>query len=169
MSPKTYSTIIKQFEGINVKMLKVNGEILFEVYSTGIALGYAEYSNGYCFPRTERIDEIIESISIIPFTYAKQKFLKRTQLYDFMSEIETKVKCEAFKKWIINEVVPYIDDCSYIGINKSFSILSKNVRNIIKQELIKQNNELKLKKKSLSNEIENITSMICQLEDLENV
>ena len=54
---------LMQFEDNNVEIIKdENGNPLFEVYSTGMALGHVKRNAvGMCYPRKERIDENLKN------------------------------------------------------------------------------------------------------------
>ena len=93
------------FEGNQVEIiLNDKDEPLFEIYSTGMALGY-KTSNGY--PYKSRIDNTIKNAEISTFSQGVKKYFTEEQLYDFMLEAHTD-KCKKFKKWITHEVLPQI-------------------------------------------------------------
>ena len=100
------------FEGNEVEII-LNGkeEPLFEIYSTGMALGYIKQNtiNGktYYQCRKDRVDKTIESAEIKPLVQDGLKYLTEEQLYDFMLECKTE-KCKPFRKWITHEVLPKI-------------------------------------------------------------
>lgn len=85
-------------------IIEVDGDILFELYSIGMALGYLT-SNGYAYK--DRIEKVIKNAEIEPFSHGVKKYLTENQLYDFMLEAKTE-KCKSFRKWITNEVLPTI-------------------------------------------------------------
>ena len=98
------------FEGNQVEIiLNEKEEPLFEIYSTGMALGYIKQNtiNGktYYQCRKDRVDKTIESAEIKPLVQDGLKYLTEEQLYDFMLEAHTD-KCKKFKKWITHEVLP---------------------------------------------------------------
>ena len=100
------------FEGNNVKVIiNEKGEPLFEIYSTGMALGYIKQNtiNGktYYQCRKDRVDKTIESAEIKPLVQDGLKYFTEEQLYDFMLECKTE-KCKPFKKWVTHEVLPQI-------------------------------------------------------------
>ncbi|CCL51164.1 TPA: phage antirepressor KilAC domain-containing protein [Clostridioides difficile] len=105
------SELSKKFEGMDVEIIELNGELLFELYSTGAALGYTRNnpSGGkrYLQIRRDRIDNVIEKAEIKPLDRSGTKYLTEPQLYDFMLEAKT-AKCRPFKKWVTNEVLPTI-------------------------------------------------------------
>lgn len=100
--------IIKQFEGAEVEfMTNENGDVLFELYSTGMALGQMKISKGKIYPRKERIEVNLKNADIKPVVHNGQQYLNEEMLYDFMLEARTD-KCKSFRKWVTNEVLPSI-------------------------------------------------------------
>ena len=100
---------LMQFEDNNVEIIQdENGNLLFEVYSTGMALGHVKRNAvGTCYPRKERIDENLKNAEITPCVHNGHKYIDESQLYDFMLEARTD-KCRKFRKWVTNEVLPSI-------------------------------------------------------------
>ena len=50
------------FEGNNVKIITdEKGEPLFEIYSTGMALGHIKFAKGKAYPRKDSIDRDIKN------------------------------------------------------------------------------------------------------------
>ncbi|AGK95601.1 BRO family protein [Clostridium pasteurianum] len=107
------------FEGQEVEIIEVTGEILFELYSTGMALGQIKKnSEGRLYPRKERIDGNIISAGIKPRVHNGHKYLTEPMLYDFMLEAKTQ-KCRPFRNWVTNDVLP--------SIRKTGAYTSRNV------------------------------------------
>ena len=99
---------LMQFDGNNVEIIQdENGNPLFEVYSTGMALGHVKYAKDKPYPRKDRIDENLKSAEITAVVHNGQLFINESQLYDFMLEARTD-KCRRFRKWVTNEVLPSI-------------------------------------------------------------
>jgi prophage antirepressor-like protein len=106
---------IKVFESCDVQIIVVNDEPLFELYSTGKALGYSRwdgktYLEGKIqklFPYKARIDKVIANGEIQIVEIENNKYLTESALYDFMLEARTK-QCKPFRKWICEEVLPSI-------------------------------------------------------------
>lgn len=106
---------IKVFENCDVKIIIQNDEPLFEIYSTGKALGYSrwdgktytEQGEQKTFAYKSRIDNIIRNAEITPIDVDGSKYFNESQLYDFMLEANSK-QCKPFRKWICNEVLPSI-------------------------------------------------------------
>ena len=87
------------FEGSEVKIIvNEKGEPLFELYSTGMALGYTNKAKGKIYPHKIRIDKTIKNAEISTVVHGVQQYLTEEQLYDFMLEARTK-KCKPFRKW----------------------------------------------------------------------
>lgn len=145
------------FEGNEVEIiLGENNEILFELYSTGMALGYVnkrKNSTGkeYVSPYKSRIDKVIKSAEITCVCHGVTQYLTEEQLYDFMLEAKTD-KCKAFKKWVTHEVLPSIrKDGGYIMAKEEDTdeeIMARAL--LIAQSTIERKNE---KIKALENNI----------------
>ena len=100
--------IAKEFEGQGVEIiLDENGEPLFELYSTGIALGYIKTAKGKQYAQKDRIDKTTSNADIEPVVQGVQQYLTEDMLYDFMLEAHTN-KCKSFRKWVTSEVLPSI-------------------------------------------------------------
>lgn len=108
---------LMKFEKINVNIITVDNQPLFELYSTGMALGHVKYnSKGKAYPRRDRIDATVKNAEISTCVRSGHKYLTESQLYDFMLEAGTN-KCKSFKKWVTNEVLPQIRETGgYIPI-----------------------------------------------------
>ena len=140
------------FEGNEVKIIiGENGEPLFELYSTGMALGYVRpNSTGKLYPRKDRIDKTVESAEISTCVHDGHRYLTEEQLYDFMLEARTE-KCKPFRKWVTSEVLPTLRKTGgYVVegreedfINQYFPSFSEDVKLSMVQDLLKQNKELK--------------------------
>lgn len=100
------NTLMK-FENTSITINTDNGEPLFEVYNTGMALGYATTSKGIVYPHKSRINKTLKNADIKPVVRGVQLFLTENQLYDFMLEARTE-KCRYFRKWVTDEVIPSI-------------------------------------------------------------
>lgn len=102
------------FEDKNIEMLFDNKlGILFEIYSTGMALGYARpNAKGVLYPRKDRINKTIENAEISTCDHGGHRYLNESQLYDFMLEAHTE-KCRMFRKWITNELLPKLRKNGY--------------------------------------------------------
>jgi len=99
-------TIFK-FENNTVETIIINDEILFEIYSTGKALGQSVNVKEKEYPRRDRIDENIKNAEIQPVFHNGKQYINEKQLYDLMLEMKTD-KVKPFRKWVTNEVLPSI-------------------------------------------------------------
>ena len=95
------------FEQSEVEVIVVEDEVMFEVYSTGMALGHVKTARGKQYPRKDRIEKTLESAEISTVVHDGQQYMTEEQLYDFMLEAKTD-KCKVFRKWITQEVLPTI-------------------------------------------------------------
>ncbi len=105
---KVENKILKKFEATDVIIEVIDGVPMFELYSTGMALGYVKTSKGKQYPRTERIDKTVKNAEISTVVHDGQLFMNENQLYDFMFEAHTE-KCKPFRKWVVEEVLPMIN------------------------------------------------------------
>lgn len=107
MKNKT-DVLTKEFEGTGVEIIIKNNEPLFELYSTGAALGYIKKNSiGKIYPQKDRIDKVIENAEISMCVHGVHNYLTEDALYDFMLESRTD-KCKKFRKWVTTEVLPSI-------------------------------------------------------------
>ena len=132
------------FEGNQVEIiLNEKEEPLFEIYSTGMALGHIKYAKGKAYPRKDRIDKDIKNAEISTVVQGGQQYFTEETLYDFMLECKTE-KCKPFKKWITHEVLPKIRKTGgYIPTNEDMTdeeIMAKAL--LVAQKTIKNKNEL---------------------------
>lgn len=96
------------FEGTNVDIITENGEPLFEIYSTGMALGQCRRNAiGSAYPRKDRIEENLKSAEIQPCVRNGHKYITESQLYDLMLEMKTD-KVKPFRKWVTSTVLPTV-------------------------------------------------------------
>lgn len=97
---------IKIFEGTQVHIIEKDREPMFEVYSTGMALGQVKFNSvGTAYPRKDRIDENLKNAEIIPCVHNGHSYITEEQLYDLMLEMKTD-KVKPFRKWVTSEVLP---------------------------------------------------------------
>jgi DNA binding domain, excisionase family len=149
----------KMFEGHQVEIIEVDGDILFELYSTGMALGHAKNAKGKDYPRKDRIESVLERLDINPVVKDGQPYLTEQMLYDFMLETRS-TQCIPFRKWVTNEVLPTIRKTGgYVGnsekfVDNYFSNLSKETRQVIRNELRNKNKSLLVEIKPLKDELE---------------
>lgn len=100
---------IMKFENTPIDIQIINGVPMFELYSTGMALGqFKKNGAGAVYPRKDRINENVKSAEIKPCVRNGHKYITESQLYDLMLEARTD-KCRAFRKWLTNEVLPELN------------------------------------------------------------
>lgn len=145
-----------KFEENEVNVLEVDGKVLFEIYSTGVALGYGRIKTvkgkEYFEIRKDRIHKVIENAGISTFPHRGEKYLTESQLYDFMLEARTD-KCREFRKWVTEEVLPTMNKTgAYViegreeeMVNLYFPSFSDEIKLGMVQDLMKQNKDLKVK------------------------
>lgn len=120
---------IMKFENTPIDVQVINGVPMFELYSTGMALGYVK-TNGKSggvhsvhpekvklFPFKSRIDKVVKNAEIKPCVRNAHKYITESQLYDLMLEARTD-KCRAFRKWLTNEVLPELNHTGTYSLNK---------------------------------------------------
>lgn len=134
---------LMMFEDNKVEIIvDENGKVLFELYSTGMALGHVKTAKGKLYPRKERIDSNIKSAEISTVVHDGQQYLTEEQLYDFMLEAKTD-KCKLFRKWVTHEVLPQIRKTGgYIPTNETDTdaeIMAKAL--LIAQKTIENKNQ----------------------------
>lgn len=139
--------LILNFENNEVKIINNEGKPLFEIYSTGMALGYVKSNTIkgkiYYQCRKDRVNKIIENVEIEPLVHDGLKYMTEEQLYDFMLESKTD-KCKQFRKWVTNEVLPQIRKTGgFIPLSKEDSeaeIMAKAL--MIAQKTLEKKDEL---------------------------
>ena len=108
---KNQMQIFEQFQGLRVDIIVEDGELLFEVYSTGMALGHVDIkflqAGEKHYPRKDRIDRDLISAGIKPCVRDRHKYITESQLYDLMLEMRTD-KVKPFRRWVTHEVLPSI-------------------------------------------------------------
>lgn len=145
------------FENQEVQIEVINGKTMFEIYSTGMALGQVKIAKGNTYPRKERINENIKSAEITTVVRCGQQFINESQLYDLMLEMKTD-KVKPFRKWVTTEVLPNINETGgYVESNREeefvenyFPSLSDETKKAIIVDLQKKNAELEKANKELS-------------------
>ena len=63
------------FEGNNVEIVEIESKVYFELYSTGMALGYINRANNKNYPHKVRINKVLKNGEIEPFVHGVQKYL----------------------------------------------------------------------------------------------
>jgi prophage antirepressor-like protein len=134
-----------KFEDTQVQIIELNGEPLFEVYSTGMALGQAKWNGKRtsCTPHKQRINQNILNAEITPVVHNGQQYINESQLYDLMFEMKTD-KVKPFRKWVTSEVLPQIRKTGgYIPINQNDTdeeIMARGL--IVANKTIQQKDEI---------------------------
>lgn len=143
--------ILKKFEATDVTIEIIDGVPMFELYSTGMALGYVRKNGvGKAYPRNSRIDTTVKNAEITPCVHDGHKFMTENQLYDFMFEAHTE-KCKPFRKWVVEEVLPMINSTGgYVEtdreeefVNNYLPDLSEETKILVIRELHDNNEKLK--------------------------
>lgn len=154
------------FEGREVEIIEINGKPMFELYSTGMALGYVTTSKGKTYPHKTRIDNTVNNAEISTVVQGVQQYLTEEQLYDFMLEARTE-KCKTFRKWVTDEVLPQIRKTGgYIPTNEEdddATIMAKAL--MVAQKTINKKDELL---KAKTRELEDKNRFINQIASSQN-
>lgn len=122
------------FEGNEIGIIiGENGEPLFELYSTGMALGHVKIAKGKPYPRKDRIDINIKNAEISTVVHDGQQYLTEEQLYDFMLEARTE-KCKPFRKWVTSEVLPTLRKTGTYSLSNNLPIEVNQMLNCINEQ-----------------------------------
>ena len=87
------------FEGNDVNVIEINGEPMFEIYSTGMALGHTKIAKGKIYPRKDRIDANLKNAEISTLAHDGQAFINITGLKKMISMCHSKNKIR-FINWL---------------------------------------------------------------------
>lgn len=151
---KTENRILKKFEATDVTIEIIDGVPMFELYSTGMALGYVNKrtSKGkeYITPYKSRIEKTAKNAGITGLCQGVTTLLTENQLYDFMFEAHTE-KCKPFRKWVVEEVLPMINktggyvetDMEEKFVNNYLPELSEETKVLVIKVLKSSNEKLK--------------------------
>lgn len=146
--------ILKKFEATDVTIEIIDGVPMFELYSTGMALGYVKSNTvkgkKYFQCRKDRVDKTLKNAEIKPLVHDGLIFLNENQLYDFMFDAHTE-KCKPFRKWVVEEVLPMINSTGgYVEtdreeefVNNYLPDLSEETKILVIKELHDNNEKLK--------------------------
>lgn len=140
----------KIFQGRSVEIFEKDGELLFEVESTSMAIGYITKAKGKEYIHKSRMNKTLKNAGISTVVHGVQQFMTEQQLYDFLIEAHTG-KAKEFKKWISSEVLPTINKSgAYIESGREeemieyyFPSFSKETQLEMVNDLIQQNRKLK--------------------------
>ena len=140
MEGKNELVVLNKFEEMEVGIITdENGNLFFELYSTGFALGYQKEAKGKKYAQKDRIDKIVVNAGISTVVRGVQQYLNEEMLYDFMLEARTN-KCKAFRKWVTSEVLPSINHNGGYIVN---SASEEQVDKLTKYSLPKLKNTFK--------------------------
>lgn len=168
--------IKRNFEGNNIDIIIENGEPLFELYSTGMALGQVIKAKGNLYPNKARIDQNIKNAEISTVLRDAKQYLSEPMLYDLMLEMQTD-KVKPFRKWVTNDVLPTIRKTGGYVANEDMFIdiylpyADNTVKDLFKSTLtvVRSQNELiqrqKVELETKSKEIEYKEDVIIGLVD----
>lgn len=101
---------LMMFEKCNVEIIQnEDGTLLFELFSTGAALGYVVFgkNKNRPLPNKARILKVLQNAEITGCLHGVNTYLTESELFDFMLEAKTE-KVKPFRKWVVNEVLPSI-------------------------------------------------------------
>lgn len=151
---KTENKILKKFETTDVIIEVIDGVPMFELYSTGMALGYTKSNTikdkKYIQCRKDRVDKALKNAQIKPLVHNGLTYMNENQLYDFMFEAHTE-KCKSFRKWVVEEVLPMINKTGgYVEtnmeeefVNNYLPELSEETKVLVIKDLRSSNERLK--------------------------
>lgn len=103
-------TSLMMFEKCNVEIIQnEDGTLLFELFSTGAALGYVVFgkNKNRPLPNKARILKVLQNAEITGCLHGVNTYLTESELFDFMLEAKTE-KVKPFRKWVTQEVLPSI-------------------------------------------------------------
>lgn len=137
------------FENVEVEVITDGEELLFELYSTGMALGYVKKAKGKKYPRKERIEANAKNAEVMPVVRGGQRYLTEDMLYDFMLEAKTD-KGRSFRKWVTKIVLPTLrKDGMYINGEENIETpeeLEARVEKCLKQKIIRKYGKISTRK-----------------------
>lgn len=77
--------ILKKFEATDVIIEIIDEVPMFELYSTGMALGYVKTAKGKQYARTERIDKTVKNADITTVVHDNNKYINIDDVRKFIS------------------------------------------------------------------------------------
>ena len=123
------------FEGNDVKVIEINGEPMFEIYSTGMALGFETNSKGKAYPHKIRINKVLKNAEISTLAHGGHAFINITGLKKMISMCHSKNKIR-FINWLKeNNFVQYdevfasttSEEIFMNNLEKIFSYMNLNI------------------------------------------
>ena len=115
-----------KFEDIEVGVIVVNGEPLFELYSIGMALGHAKTAKGKKYPHKLRINKTIENVEITVFPRGVEKYIDLNGLRKFISTSNSTKK---------SKFIEFLQDKGYLHKEEVFEHSRKE--NVLMDSLIR--------------------------------
>lgn len=107
------------FEGNKVDVIVgKNGEPLFEIYSTGMALGHVKIAKGKIYPRKDRIDKNIKNAEISTVVHGALKYIDLNGLRRFITMSNTSNK---------SKFIDILKDKGYLYKDEVFEYARKEV------------------------------------------
>ena len=112
------TVLTKEFEGNGVGIIIENGEPLFELYSTGMALGYTKVARRKIYAQKDRIDKIVVNAEVKLYFINNLKFIDKVGLKKLISMSNT-----------INKLhfIGWCKQNSFIEFNEVFSYTRKEI------------------------------------------
>lgn len=84
--------ILKKFEATDVIIEVIDGVPMFELYSTGMALGYVKTAKGKQYARTERIDKTVKNADITTVVHDGQLYKQGENTRYFSGEMNRRLE-----------------------------------------------------------------------------
>lgn len=157
------------FENNEVKIISINGKPQFEIYSTGMALGYINYgkNKNNPLPHKSRIEKVMKNAGITGCLHDVNTYMNEPELFDFMLEAHTS-KCKEFRKWVTTKVLPIINETGgYVESSREeefvenyFPSLSDDTKKAIIVDLHKKNEELLKQNKELKHDADMVSDLM---------
>lgn len=118
------------FEGCRVEIIEIDGQIMFELYSTGIALGFARANSvGKIYPRKDRIDKIVNNAEVTIINYNHASYLDLNNLRKLITLSHTSNKYN-FICWLKNN--NYIDYKEVFNSTRKEIVFLDTLKSILK-------------------------------------
>ena len=114
--------ILKKFEATDVTIEIIDGVPMFELYSTGMALGYVRKNGaGKAYPRNSRIDTTVKNAEIMPCVHDNKKYITINDVRRLITLSHTdNSKKESFINFLKNN--------EYIDYNEIFTSTRKEIK-----------------------------------------
>lgn len=121
MNNKIENKILKKFEATDVIIEVIDGIPMFELYSTGMALGYVRKNGaGKPYPRNSRIDTTVKNAGITPVVHNNKKYININNIRKLITLSHTdNSKKESF--------IMFLKDKGYLEYNEVFTSSRKEI------------------------------------------